>query len=220
MYSSGMERFDRVRNYTKYADGGSTEPYITSNPNDPRIKSYNDSLNAYKSMYKYYDMSKGYPRFKNEEKYRDTPVFHTVSDEINYYKKHPNHGWAYFNEKDFLKQNWNDRNILPEKVVTWVPSSNAKDASKNLDRYNQLGLGLPVYKKPTQKVIYQPKPEYTVTQHSEPMGPQNFKEETITMPNGQKILRSEFEKQYGSKVTEKQFDKKAKGGKVTWQIID
>ena len=49
MNSSAMDQFNQVRRLTKYDDGGNVEPYVTSDPNDPRIQAYKDSLNLYNS---------------------------------------------------------------------------------------------------------------------------------------------------------------------------
>jgi hypothetical protein len=133
---------------------GSRTPIYVSDPKDPRLKAYQDSLSAYNDMRKYFDMSRGYPRHKNEIKGWDVPVFHTVSDEINYYRKHPQHGWAYFDVNDFIQRTFGaTENVLPEKLVNWVPRKGVELARKDLEAYNQLGLRIPVYKKPVQPVV-------------------------------------------------------------------
>jgi hypothetical protein len=150
---------------------GGQRPTLFVDPNDPagraRYNAYNDSLSAYKNMYKYFDMSRGVPRYINQYDGDNTPVFHTVADEVNFYKKNPKHGWAYYNEKDYLNKfriAALSNKVLPEKIVNWIPADYNKDAIKNLDSYNQLGLGIPVYKKPTQPVKYKPDPEIVAKQ--------------------------------------------------------
>lgn len=191
MYSSGMERFDRVKNYTKYADGGNILPYNISDPEEFKKanKAYQDSAADYR---------------RGEALWNKSMKEGLI--EINFYE--PNYANL---AKDQYK--FTDPNVLNRMYSIGGP----RTVGVYQNKFSPL---IPIYQKPVRKPIYTPEPEYNYIQHSEPLGPQNFKEETITMPNGQKIFRSEFEKQYGSKVTEKQFDKKAKGGKVTWQIID
>ena len=51
------------RNYSpawggQFQKGGTLSPYITSNPNDPRIRAYQDSLNAYNNGERNYNWVK------------------------------------------------------------------------------------------------------------------------------------------------------------------
>ena len=107
-----------------------------------------------------------------------------------------------------------------EYLKKYPPTYTNNPKDPRIGTYGEKG-DIFLYKKPIQPAIYTPKPEYNITQSSEPMGPPNMempKEETIMMPNGSKMSRAAFEKQFGSKVTEREF--KANGGPVTWSIVE
>lgn len=127
-------------------------------------EAYKDSLKAFNDMPNI-DPKTGLPRFLNHHADRleeSIPFTHTVADEISFYKKHPDHGWAYSDEKDALGRNWNDSKILPEKIVYWG-GPKTKKFDKNAEDWNtnngHLGLGIAVYKKPTNEPIPPQKPE-------------------------------------------------------------
>lgn len=220
MYSSGMERFDRVRDYTKYADGGNIEPYNISDPAEFKRanRAYQDSLRLYKlgldTRAINTDPSLLVPKNKiapknNYEQSRLNEAIRLLADEPDYGTWSPQQA-AKLSLKSGIKP------IGDYYGFKFVPNEESPVLDSHLNIY-------PAYQKPVRKPVYTPKPEYNITQYSEPMGPPNMeipKEETIMMPSGSKMKRADFEKQYGSKVTQREFQKKAKGGQVTWQIID
>ncbi|MFA6416702.1 MAG: hypothetical protein WCW61_00755 [Patescibacteria group bacterium] len=132
-------------------------------------EAYQDSLRVFNDMPNV-DPKTGLPRFLNYHSDRveeSIPFTHTVADEVAFYKKHPDHGWAYFGEKDALGRNWNDHKILPEKIVYWG-GPETKKFDKNAEYWGanngHLGLGIGVYKKPTNEPIPPQKPESPKTE--------------------------------------------------------
>lgn len=204
MYSSGMERFDRVRDYTKYADGGNITPYNISDPAEFKRanRAYQDSLSLSKSNF--------YIPFGED-------IYKNVSELNRRFKSD-------IGSVGLMRD---DKPVPVEKYQKGIQPVDYADLEHNPKQYEEYAPYTKIiYKKPVRKPIYIPepsKPEYNIIQHSEPMGPQNMEMpklvDFIMTPYG-KISRVDYEKQFGKKVTERDLrSKKEKGGKVTWQII-
>lgn len=191
--------------YQKFDGGGkkdvNREPIITNNPNDPRLRAYNDSLNAYqwnkKALDKVLTTGKS-PKGSNVDK-------------INYQK----------NSKE------NQLNLDYKKYIDWglnITKKDVDDEMASVDLYNKgtkklnraisyynfpiIGGGdfkLAQYKKPVQPYIYKkpeekqvidsiPKPLAPPVQLFEPK-PEVVKKDTSNLPK-QLIVNSDTTKQW------------------------
>ena len=117
------------RSLPEYKDGGPVKPIVVTDPNDPRLKAYNDSLNLYNSTSKVLSTLSDWnnsPTDKNKEKYWAAQEFNMNGDRENWVK---------------------GKRIKPldETNAPWT-KQNAPDGNPDF-YYN--------YKKPVQPVEYQ-----------------------------------------------------------------
>lgn len=136
----------------KFGPGGENivKPYITSNLNDPRIQAYNDSLTYY---------NQGQKNLKDFLKFTDDnnlKIWHDIrtylpigNDRIAPIEKLG----IYVNANSASNHN----NAVVGKDGTLYTDDRLKKAEKYMSGRNEMGV--PIYKKPVQKVIYKPKPE-------------------------------------------------------------
>ena len=281
MYSSGMERFDRVRNYTKYDDGGETNETSKSviyvnDPNDFKLKTYQDSLYNYnvgKSINSILSNDENLVKVNPNSKYAKTVNLRIKSNNNNLIDNtqidsgnYPNYKKVGAIMKEFQQKG--NKSILPVNYQNYIlnPDNEVVDLVTARPVLDWLGVTpvrppgaaiLPEWKKPEVSVIYDPKkyaesqklnqlkeikstkkftnpPSKNITQPSifkdevtkdttisseSPKNSKNFVE-YIWTPYG-KMLKSDYQKNFGTKPTERDLqNKKAKGGPVTWSIIE
>lgn len=126
--------------YTEYADGGINPPIYTSNPKDPRIGSFNDSMNLY-NAYKFQ---------KHNTKKHNTPLKSSIYPNWDYdksiktYKENTPEKAFEYNKKlsDFIKKHPNDYLTLLQKPEnSWFFTDNSSTSFKNtndLKKYLEL----------------------------------------------------------------------------------
>jgi hypothetical protein len=149
----------------KYPKGGEIKPIVVNDPNDPRLKAYQDSLRAYnlgntlnddatmftKNVVDVYNKDKHF--WNPTAKYVKKENYHTntiIRDDLGD-RKYP------FQTETFLSNVYN-------AGVDSFPSNtpiNWNGYSTNIDAKEKLGVGLdmqvPVWKKPVQPIVYQAK---------------------------------------------------------------
>ena len=116
------------RSPEKKADGGDIPPFYVSNPNDPRLKSYNDSLDLFKSY------GTAMNKLKKDLKAEGRSLKHI---DIIPFKTSP------------YVDDYKDDKILP---IGFSRDTEAVDFPEYI-------WSTPIYKKPVQPIIYQPKPD-------------------------------------------------------------
>lgn len=198
MKSSARQQFDDVRRLTKYADGGPIEPYNISDPAEFKKadRAYQDSLSLYNKYNFPGKVNYNYPISRNEDYLIHTNYFHETPEKAR------------------------------KEILNHIGEANAKFGKNginpigyNYEKFTKDNWHYPVFKNPVRKPVYTPEPEYNITQSSEPFGPQNMEMPTqvdsIWTPYG-KMSRADYEKQFGSKVTERDLRvKKDDGGDVS-----
>ena len=112
-----------------FEDGGDVPPYITSDPNDPRLKAYNDSLDLFKS----YGIAMN--KLKKELKADGKSLKHV--DIIP------------FKNNSYYEDYYKDDKILPIGLSRDIQDTDFTDYVWHT----------PIYKQPVKPVIYKPKPD-------------------------------------------------------------
>ena len=146
----------------KFPDGGKVQPYITNNPNDPRLIAYVDSLSAYNNSQKNIkDANTGIFNFGSGNNIRVNPKKATIRsyDALAKLSGRTKSEWLDGLSFGFGRGTYNrgtDKTMLPENVINYP----------NEKWYNILEQGFVAnYKKPVQPVILQqPKKELVKVQ--------------------------------------------------------
>lgn len=160
-----------------YPNGGNPKPIYTSDINDPRLKSYNDSLSLYKAMIKQDELMG--PNYNNENTQRQNkPALRDWNQKqlkenriVKYMPKYGIYSAIDFkSEKDQFKEPgyyWNrpeDKKLIQYYKSLGFTDNNimyhsspdlVNDKIKPIDSYHDGTDWSPVYKKPIQPVIYQ-----------------------------------------------------------------
>jgi len=183
-------------------DGGPVKPIITTDKNDPRLKAYNDSLNAYTN---YKALQKEVLKHGEFDEYFDYDSFRKNIERKTKGSYQNSDGTFIIGEPEF-----------------YFPK-NFPDIGYETMLYK--------YKKPVQSVIYDPsipmmpmiQPQSNVSMDivndgrgkNVSIGP-----DRIMMPSGQEISRSKFIKQYGEPAWKKATNQKFKQGGLVHQMGD
>jgi hypothetical protein len=149
-----------------FSDGGDVNPPIfTSNRNDPRLQSYNDSLNLYNNSEK---------RIAELKRFGDINNLKYVTPSPGNYVPYEHPDIAPIDRTGFV-YNFDINN--PNGQVKMVKKDGSLSNDKNL--YNEasslqrrlsgsISQIVPIYKKPVQQIVYKPKPDpKIVTQQQE-----------------------------------------------------
>ena len=151
--------------------GGGRAPMYTSNPNDPRIRNYSDSLDLYnKNTLGAYNLLKKYPAFKlpkvgNINKDNDdfgnlmlAPYYVATEkylDYGDYIRKNNSRGIRKNNGnvKDVRNYDFNGRLSEDENKIKPIGYQRVVESTETFNDYSNF---FPVYKKPVQPIIYKP----------------------------------------------------------------
>lgn len=144
-----------------FGNGGKVQPYITNNPNDPRIRKYQDSLNVYNKHKKEVD---NFMQIVNQHNLAYT-------DDRYMYDKNGKNELSSYRNYGKPQYTYKEKGISPEKGYSVVTNNNEKYLTKNGDyitldkkiQNDKYGSSDAMFfKKPVRPIIYKkPEPQNT-----------------------------------------------------------